>query len=156
MTPQLPQVLVALIREHEIVEPPMEKALDAAFHLCIDPADPRAEKYCQAAHRFVFHEVLPHLHAEEAKLFPSARKEGFPEDLLFLLEQDHGGLRTLAARLKQAGLTEEATTLSGEAAILFSRFVEATRWHMTREESIFQTALDQEKQARLPTDPPPP
>jgi hypothetical protein len=152
---KLAEVLVALIQDHEIVEPKLEKAMDAAFHLCLDPVGPRAERDCQEAYRFVFQQVLPHLLEEERRLFPAAREGGLHEENIFLLEQDHGGLRTLAGRLKHGGLTEDATGLSGETAIQFSRFVEATRWHMAREESIFHEILAEERRGSAPTDPPP-
>ena len=151
----LPQVLAALIQEHEIVEPPLDRAMEAAFHLCLDPDGPGADPYVQRAYHFVFEQVLPHLQTEEEKLFPAAREAGFSDDFLFLLEQDHGGLRTLAQRLRHGGLDREASALSGDAAILFSRFVEATRWHMAREEGIFRGVLEQERSAKADTNPPP-
>lgn len=151
---KLSEVLTALINEHEIVEPPLEKALDAAFHLCIDPAGPRAERDCQHAYSFVFGQVLPHLRTEEEKLFPEALAAGFSSEVLMMIEQDHSALRTLAQRLEHAGLVDDAAGLSDEAALLFSRFVEATRWHMAREESIFQEFLAEEQRARADTDPP--
>lgn len=56
--------------------------------------------------------------------------------MIYLLAQDHGSLRYLAAQLVEEGLEEGATAMTSEQALLFSRFVEATRWHAAREETM--------------------
>lgn len=74
----LPSLLLAVLRDHEIVEPPLERATDAAFHLCIAPDGEGAEAHCQEAWSFVHEQVLPHLRTEEEAFFPRALKLGCP------------------------------------------------------------------------------
>lgn len=132
----LSSLLLDVLQKHETAEPRLEQATDAAFHLCLDPGGAGSAARCEVAWSFIHEQVLPHLHAEEAEFFPRAIKLGCPANFFLLMEQDHNGMRILARRLAEAGFSETSSSMTGEQALLFSRFVEAIRWHISREETM--------------------